>query len=382
MNPSSGQAPLPCVFSGGASGGEAPYEFYWDFGDGAFRNFDSSAVAPHTYVASGTYYATLTVRDNQGLTETSGVVPVFVMEETTFTVRIEADATEGPVPFNVQFTSFVESGKEPVHFNWEVFTDLVPGSDEPIIVLPPGNPTPHLSTQAVVVPTRTAKPNPVIAFGTYVGQMVAGADVGAPYAVRLVATDDNGVQAVSNLVRITPRQPEPSTLYRAFRPPVTGTSAYGSFMGVSAAFSARANPATVTHYSGMTYFFGGDILSDSGEFNGIVKLVDSSWCANVGGSREGYGYTPPGANTGNAYAADGFTLLNSYQGLPFAYRPVPGGMAPTVKNPPVLGTAFPAFMRGNRTIQRSVPFVARGAADAVLAHEDYDVNPGGAICPG
>jgi len=379
VNPPSGQAPLPCVFNGGASGGEAPYQFEWNFGDGTSRSFDTSAVAQHTYTAAGTYYARMTVRDNQGVTETSGVVPVYVSQEATFSVRIEADATEGPVPFNVQFTSFIEGGKEPVHYNWEVFTDLLPGADEPVVVLPPEYPTPMLDRDAVIVPTRTSEPNPVITFATYRGQTVGGSSVGAPYAVRLVATDDNGVQAVSNLIRIMPRPPEPASLYRAERTPVTGWSIYGGLRVSSLrGFAPRANPATVTHPSGMVDMFGGDKYSDTGEFRGIVDLAESSWCLNMSGTnRPASGLF--GSDTGQAYANGGLTLLNSFQGLPYAYV----GQTPTVKTPPPLGTAYPAYMRPNRTIQRSDPFVPRGSAAAAMVHEDWDINPGGfGACPG
>ncbi len=383
VNPSSGQAPLACVFSGGASGGEPPYTFAWDFGDGASRPANSSVVATHTYSNTGTYYAMLTVTDNQGIVGTSGVVPVFVRQETTFHISIEADATTGPVPFNVQFNSLVEGGKEPIRYNWEVFTDLLPSADEPVIVLPPQYPTPIKDPQAVVVPDVTTLPNPVITFATFNGQYVdlnnnnaqdAGETVGAPYVVRLVAIDDSGVQAVSNLIRITPRQSEPATLYRAERSPSVGWSTYAGLMISSLpSFSARANPATVAHPSGLVYFFGGDTYSESGEFQGIVGHLESNWVLNLTGSDR----TPTGrfgSTAGNAYADGGFTLLNALQGLAWAYV----GTTPTVKTPPTRGTVYPpAFMRPDRTLQKSDQFIPRGSAAAALVHEQWDCNPGG-----
>jgi hypothetical protein len=399
-NPGSGQAPLPVVFSGGASGGEPPYEFYWDFGDGTYRDFDSAVVAQHTYTAPGNYNALLTVRDNQGVTGTSGIVPVYVRQEVTFSVSIEADATEGPVPFNVQLTSFIEGGKEPIHYNWEVFTDLVPGGDEPIIVLPPTYPTPIKDPQAIVVPDQTSDPNPVITFATYVGQYVdmnaneaydSGEGVGAPYVVRLVAKDDNGVEAVSNLLRIEPRSPQPDTLYRAERSPTIGWSIYGGFSvgGALPSFGARANPATASHASGMVYLFGGDIYNDYGEFTGVVDRTVSSYALNLTGNDRDpsglFGSTASGDTDPEAYEDGGFTLLNSQQGLAYAYV----GTTPTVKTPPTLASAFNlgppdcgnAFMQ--RTLQRSVQFEERGSAAAVIVHEDWDLNPGGyGACPG
>ena len=392
-NPGSGQAPLPVVFSGGASGGEPPYEFYWDFGDGTYREFDSSVVTNHIYVDPGNYNALLTVKDNQGVTGTSGIVPVYVSQEVTFSIRIEADATEGPVPFNVQFTSYTEGGKEPVHYNWEVFTDLVPTGEEPIIVLPPAYPTPIKDPQAIVVPDKTSDPNPVVTFATFVGQYVdmnaneaydAGEGAGAPYVVRLVAKDDNGVEAVSNLIRIEPRSSEPATLYRAERTPTIGWSSYGGLMfsGSLPSFGARANPATASHASGLVYLFGGDIYSDSGEFTGIVDIVKSSYALNLSGEGRPpsglFGSTAGGATQAEAYEDGGFTLLNSLQGLPYAYV----GTTPTVKTPPPWGNVYPpAFM--NRTLQKTVPFEPRGSAAAAMVHEDWDLNPGGfGSCPG
>lgn len=386
-NPGSGQAPLPVVFSGGASGGEPPYEFYWDFGDGTYREFDSSVVTNHIYVAPGNYNALLTVKDNQGVTGTSGIVPVYVSQEVTFTVSIEADATEGPVPFNVQLTSYTEGGKEPIHYNWEVFTDLVPSGEEPIIVLPPAYPTPIKDPQAIVVPDETSDPNPVITFATYVGQYVdmnaneaydTGEGVGAPYVVRLVAKDDNGVEAISNLIRIEPRQPEPATIYRAERTPTVGWSIYGGLMVSSLpSFGARANPATASHQSGLVYLFGGDIYNDSGEFTGVVDIVKSSYALNLTGSDRTpsgmFGSVSGAGATAGAYEDGGFTLLNSLQGLPYAYV----GSTPTVKTPP----PWNVFM--NRTLQKSVPFVPRGSAAAAMVHEQWDLNPGGpGSCPG
>lgn len=378
VNPSSGQAPLACVFSGGASGGEPPYTFAWDFGDGTSRPANSSVVATHTYSNTGTYYAMLTVTDNQGVIGTSGVVPVYVSQEVTFHVTIEADATTGPVPFNVQFSSLVEGGREPISYNWEVFTDLVPTAEEPVIVLPPQYPTPIKTAQAVVVPDVTADPNPVITFATFTGQYVDlnnnnafdnGEAVGSPYVVRLVATDDSGVQAVSNLIRINPRQSEPATLYRAERSPSIGWGTYAGIMvnGNLPQFTARANPATASHPSGLVYMFGGDRYSESGEFQGIVGLSESNWALNLTGSDR----VPSGlfgSDPGVAYADGGFTLLNALQGLEYPYL----GTTATVKTPP-----GGAFYKAGRSLQKSDIFVPRGSAAATFIHEEWDVNPGG-----
>ena len=60
--PDSGTAPLEIAFAAEASGGEPPYRFYWDFGDGSVDS--SQTISPiHTYEGRGLYTATLHVVD-------------------------------------------------------------------------------------------------------------------------------------------------------------------------------------------------------------------------------------------------------------------------------------------------------------------------------
>lgn len=65
-SPSVGNAPLPVAFTGAASGGTAPYTFYWNFGDGSVGSAAPSPV--HTFNGSGTYRVVLTVTDAAGST--------------------------------------------------------------------------------------------------------------------------------------------------------------------------------------------------------------------------------------------------------------------------------------------------------------------------
>ncbi len=57
----SGTAPLTVSFTGSASGGQPPYSFAWDFGDGSAT--DTRQNPTHTYTSAGTYPVTLTVTD-------------------------------------------------------------------------------------------------------------------------------------------------------------------------------------------------------------------------------------------------------------------------------------------------------------------------------
>ncbi|MCI4318364.1 MAG: PKD domain-containing protein, partial [Thermoplasmata archaeon] len=53
-------------FVTGVSGGEAPYSIQWSFGDGAMGSAVPGGTTEHTFVASGTYFASLTVTDARG----------------------------------------------------------------------------------------------------------------------------------------------------------------------------------------------------------------------------------------------------------------------------------------------------------------------------
>ncbi|HEY0805474.1 MAG TPA: PKD domain-containing protein, partial [Pseudonocardiaceae bacterium] len=83
--PTSGQIPLNVAFTGTGTGGNPPYSFSWNFGDGSAT---STAQNPsHTYGTAGTFTATLTVTDNAGHTASSSV---------TLTASPVAGAPPGP----------------------------------------------------------------------------------------------------------------------------------------------------------------------------------------------------------------------------------------------------------------------------------------------
>jgi PKD repeat protein len=70
--PTRGQAPLEVKFTGlGSSDPDGSIaEYLWDFGDG---RTGSGLLASHTYTVAGRYTATLTVRDDDALTDTDSV---------------------------------------------------------------------------------------------------------------------------------------------------------------------------------------------------------------------------------------------------------------------------------------------------------------------
>ncbi|MFB3850666.1 MAG: Ig-like domain-containing protein [Acidobacteriota bacterium] len=82
-SPNSGNAPLSAVLTAAVTGGQAPYTYAWDFGDG---QTGTGNVTSHTYTTAGTYTATVTVTDNTAATATASV-----------TITVTGPAIENPV---------------------------------------------------------------------------------------------------------------------------------------------------------------------------------------------------------------------------------------------------------------------------------------------
>ncbi|HMB45596.1 MAG TPA: PKD domain-containing protein [Candidatus Methanoperedens sp.] len=73
--PYSGTPGVLINFIGSASGGSAPYLYKWNFGDGGTSSLANPA---HAYTTPGPYTATLTVKDNAGITSSPDTAPVSV----------------------------------------------------------------------------------------------------------------------------------------------------------------------------------------------------------------------------------------------------------------------------------------------------------------
>ncbi|MBD3332923.1 PKD domain-containing protein, partial [candidate division GN15 bacterium] len=65
--PDSGTAPLTVTFSAQVDGGEPPYTYYWDFGDGTFDSTGTDSLT-YTYETSGQYQAVFTATDSRDST--------------------------------------------------------------------------------------------------------------------------------------------------------------------------------------------------------------------------------------------------------------------------------------------------------------------------
>lgn len=388
-NPSSGQAPLSVEFTGAVTGGSGNIEYRWIYGDGQQGSFEPSSLASHTYTNAGTYLATVTARDNTtGEIVTSAPLTIDVSAAQTFSVTIVADETSGQVPFLVNFQALPVNGKEPINYNWDIFTDAPEFHD----LDPTNDPNPSLDSAAVVTPDVTTRKNPVVHFGNTASAGNAPFD----YVARVVATDSLGNTTVSNFLTITaqprvnPGGAGDNGYYEAHRPQIVG----GTFFPKSATgdpnesanpavfdgapfplpWGPRANAATAAHPTGITFIFGGEILDENGVFERLVLRGDSAYCyvprQAATGSNEGS--IGDWVNNGDSYMnwAGGVLLLNDNFGATFP------GTADSPP-PPFVDPNQPPAMPPPQPTLRSAPFQIVGSAAAVFIHEPVETNEDG-----
>ena len=110
-----GLAPLNVTFEGSASGGTGPYAYSWTFGDGSAG---LGATVAHTYSASGSFVATLTVTDADSTTAQASLLVVVLPTIPPFAAEIAANVTAGTSPLSVTFDGSAQGGVGPFTYLW------------------------------------------------------------------------------------------------------------------------------------------------------------------------------------------------------------------------------------------------------------------------
>ena len=100
-------------FTGSASGGTAPYNYAWNFGD---ASTGSGSSASHIYQTAGVYTVVLTVTDAAGhVASATNTVTVTLPLSASFTY-----SPSNPVPLtNIQFTATATGGTAPYNYSWD-----------------------------------------------------------------------------------------------------------------------------------------------------------------------------------------------------------------------------------------------------------------------
>ena len=100
-------------FTGSASGGTAPYNYAWNFGD---SSTGSGSSASHVYQTAGVYTVVLTVTDVAGhVASATNTVTVTLPLSASFTY-----SPSNPAPLtNIQFTATATGGTAPYNYSWD-----------------------------------------------------------------------------------------------------------------------------------------------------------------------------------------------------------------------------------------------------------------------
>ena len=100
-------------FTGSASGGTAPYNYAWNFGD---ASTGSGSSASHIYQTAGVYTVVLTVTDVAGhVASATNTVTVTLPLSASFTY-----SPSNPAPLtNIQFTATATGGTAPYNYSWD-----------------------------------------------------------------------------------------------------------------------------------------------------------------------------------------------------------------------------------------------------------------------
>ena len=132
-NSTEGFAPATFEFEANITGGDEPYTYLWNFGDGSEES-DEQTVE-HTFEEAGIYNVTLAVTDNDNQDATDSILitveptptPTTITEP--LTAGIISNSTEGFAPATFEFEANITGGDEPYTYLWN-FGDGSEESDE------------------------------------------------------------------------------------------------------------------------------------------------------------------------------------------------------------------------------------------------------------
>jgi len=114
--PAVGRAPLTVALRAQVLGGEAPFAYHWDFGDGGTQ---AGVMSPNrVFDKAGHYAVRLQVRGASGLTA-EGTTAVEVLGTGSPVVELRVNAHEGVAPQDVRFTALVQWGSSPFVYAWD-----------------------------------------------------------------------------------------------------------------------------------------------------------------------------------------------------------------------------------------------------------------------
>ncbi|MCI4368709.1 MAG: PKD domain-containing protein, partial [Thermoplasmata archaeon] len=108
---SSGVVPLDVGLNGSATGGSAPYSYFWSFGDGAMG---SGPAVEHTYSEPGSFVVNLTVVD--ALSQTAGASATVLAQASP--LSLVANASSISAPGTVVLAAQATGGVAPYEYVW------------------------------------------------------------------------------------------------------------------------------------------------------------------------------------------------------------------------------------------------------------------------